>query len=94
MTYSTDFIQFNLDHPEVLQELIRRARQAKAQGFTRFGLRTIWESTRWHFAMERDSRSPWKLNDHLCPEFSRWMMQNNEDLKDFFETRKSKGEQS
>jgi hypothetical protein len=57
MTHEQRFQQFHQQHPEVYAELVRMAREARAAGFNRFGMPTIWETMRWHFAMHRDPRS-------------------------------------
>ena len=63
-------------------------RAAKARGFRRYSLRTIWEQLRWHFEIEKPSGDEFKLNDHLVPYYARLVMEREPDLRGFFETLK------
>ena len=57
MAHEEHFERFHAAHPDIYDELVRLAREARAAGFEHFGIRTIWETMRRHFAMERDHRS-------------------------------------
>ncbi len=79
------FTEFDNRCPQVYAELLRLARQAKAAGFKKFGIRTIWEAMRWNFALER--RGLYRFNDHMTAAFARKLMAENPELDGFFELR-------
>jgi hypothetical protein len=94
MTRQEKFEEFHQQHPEVYQELLRLAREAQCNGFSKFGIRTIWETMRWNFAMKSATRDAFKLNDHLTSSYARVLMAQEIDLVGFFETRQKKANRS
>lgn len=82
------FQAFHKENPHVYEELLRLARQARASGRRRCGIRMLWEVMRWNFFLRTQrGEGDFKLNDHLPPYYARLLMQLNSDLKDFFEIR-------
>lgn len=80
--------QFHSEHPEVYVELVRLARQAKAVGRQRIGVRMLWEVMRWNFALQRGStEDEFKLNDHYPSRYARLIMRSEPDLAEIFEVR-------
>lgn len=81
------FLRFHAEHPEVYAELVRVARRLRAQGWDRFGVKTIWEVVRYR-GMVGDLRSgrP-KLNNNFTAYYARLIMEREPDLADVFKTR-------
>lgn len=81
------FWEFYQANPQVYQTLVARARQAKARGFTKIGIRMLWEVMRWDLTVAVTPNSDFKLNDHYTSLYARWIMKNEPDLADCFEIR-------
>lgn len=81
------FARFHAAHPEVYEELVRRARYVLARGRDRYSIKTLWEVIRWHFAFERDAEEEFKLNNNYHSRYARLIMLQEPDLADFFEVR-------
>ena len=86
-----NFEMFNTTHPEVYSKLVSLAREARAAGYKKFGIRTLWEHLRWTLAIERGPNDLFKLNDHLTASYARRIMQAEPDLNGLFEIRERKG---
>ena len=82
------FWDFHRAHPEVYDKIVGLARAAKARGFRRYSMRTIWEKLRWHFEIVKPSGDEFKLNDPLVPYYDLLVMDREPDLRGFFEIRK------
>lgn len=81
------FREFHGANPHVYLELVRLAREAKARGFRRFGVRTIWEVMRWNLAVRTiREEGDFKLNDHLTSRYAR-LLDREPDLHGFFNLR-------
>jgi hypothetical protein len=82
------FEEFLAANPHVYTELVRLAREAKARGAKKIGMRMCWEVLRWQlsFRTERPA-GEFKLNDHLAPKFARLIMAREPDLDGVFELR-------
>jgi len=90
---STDkrFISFHVNNPQVYNELVRLAREAKAAGRSKIGVRMIWEVTRWNLTIgAKDPDSEFKLNDHYHSRYARLIMMVECDLRGIFEVRSLK----
>ena len=46
-TADAAFYKFHDNNPEVYSHLVRLARQAKARGHNKVGIRMLWEVMRW-----------------------------------------------
>lgn len=82
--------RFNLFHsqnPHVYALFIKYARTAKDKGYDKFSAKAIFERLRWYFAFETKSDDEFKLNNDFTALYSRKAMQENDDLKGFFELR-------
>lgn len=80
------FFDFHLDHPQVYDELVRLAREAKAAGKGRCGIRMLWEVARWNLWLQTDAPD-FKLNNNLHSRYARHIMASEPDLADMFATR-------
>jgi len=91
-TTEDKFWEFHARHPEVYVHLVRLARQAKANGQRKFGMKALFEILRWERHVEGlpDDREDWKLNNNYTAAYARLIMQCEPDLDGYFETRKQK----
>lgn len=80
------FREFHEANPQVYRELVKRARQIKERGFERYSMKTLMEVTRWH-AHLTTTGEPFKLNNSYTAHYARLIMEQEDDLRDFFETR-------
>lgn len=83
------FADFHARNPHIYLELVRFARQVKAAGRSRIGIRLVWERLRWDLMLTTDS-DDWKLNDHLTAPYARLIMEQEADLAGIFEVRERK----
>lgn len=84
------FEKFHRENPILYAELVRLAREAKAAGAERLGIRQLWERLRWWLRFEVKRDGDYGLNDHLTAHYSRLIMDREPDLANFFETRGDK----
>lgn len=85
-----NFEKFHAENPQVYTLLVKYARQAKAAGRKRFSIKSIYERMRWYMTVEAEANGGFKLNDHYTSRYARLIMQQEEDLVDFFELRELK----
>ena len=81
------FWEFHHAHPEVYDELLRMARDWKAAGHVRCGLKMLFEVIRWQRGIRREIGQTFKLNNNFTSRYSRLLSANHPDLAGFFETR-------
>lgn len=82
------FAQFRDRNPWVEQTLVRLARDLKARGAERVGMKMLFEVLRWQWARTTiDPHSEWSLNNSYTALFSRHLMESYPDLDGLFETR-------
>jgi len=86
------FLKFHEENPEIYIELVNLARQAKKYGRRKMGMKAIWEIMRWERMIQTKDATGYKLNNDYTSRYSRLIMENENDLKDFFETRKLRAE--
>ena len=82
------FAKFHEEHPEVYAEFVRLSRVAAGTGLRKCGAWLVWGRMRWYFAMERTET--YKLNNNYVAHYARLAMEQEPDLKGFFETRELK----
>lgn len=87
ITIDAQFEEFHRNNPEVYEELVRLARQMKARGHKRIGIKMLWEVLRWERAMKTTDQTEWKLNNNYTSRYARLIMEKEPDLKGFFVTR-------
>ena len=80
------FEAFHAAHPAVYDGLAQLARELKAKGRSRYGIKSLFEVLRWHRAIAGLDGFP-KLNNNLTAYYARRLMENEADLAGFFETR-------
>ena len=83
-----DFRKFHAENPHVYELLCVKAREAKAAGHARYGIKSIFERVRWHYQIElRHLEEPFKLNNNYTSRYARLIMAQEPDLAGFFEIR-------
>jgi hypothetical protein len=82
------FRKFHDANPNVYDKLVELARYVRDAGWQHYGIGALWEQLRWHYRFERKD-DDFKLNNNFRAYYARFIMQQNEDLKDFFEVRRS-----
>lgn len=86
-----DFRQFDHDHPEVYEQLVKLAREWVSHGHARLGIKTLFERLRWEWHMTGlQDREGYKLNNNFTAHYARKIMREHEDLDGLFETRELK----
>jgi len=88
-TPTEKFIDFHIDHPQVYDELVRLAREAKAAGKGRIGIRMLWEVARWNLWLGT-SAAEYKLNNNYHSRYARFIMHAESDLAGIFAIRELK----
>jgi len=88
-TIAEQFRRFHGEHPEVYEELVSLARQAK-KARRQVGIGLIFEVLRWNriIAGLPDTNEEFKLNNNYRSRYARLIMRRESDLSDFFETRR------
>jgi len=74
-------------NPEVLEEFVRLAREAKDRGMERIGAKTIAEVLRWSMFMKGDVEG-FKLNNVYVSRMARQAIAEHPELDGLFELRK------
>lgn len=83
-----NFRKFHGKHPDVYDAVCHLARQAKRAGRDQIGIGMLWEVLRWQtFIAAGDEREPYKLNNNYRSRYARLVMDMEDDLGGFFETR-------
>lgn len=82
------FREFHRNNPYVYAQLVKLARQAKAAGKNRVGIKMLFEVVRWYaFIDTTDRYSDFKLNNNYHSRYARLIMEQESDLAGIFETR-------
>lgn len=81
-----EFRIFHRDNPAVYSKLVALARQAKARGRTKIGIAMPYEVIRWEMYLSTTDPD-WKLNNNFRSRYARLIMEQEPDLKGFFDTR-------
>jgi hypothetical protein len=84
------FKEFHRDNPHVYTDLVDRARKLKALGMKHIGIKLIFESARYDYAIKTNGE-PYKLNNNTTAYYARLIMSRNPDLAGIFSTRRTKG---
>jgi len=71
----------------VYRELVRMARELRAKGHERIGIRMLWEVCRWSRMLQIDRVGDYLMNDHFTAPIARLIMQQEPDLAGVFEIR-------
>jgi hypothetical protein len=86
-TIDERFWDFHEANPDVYDELVAMARQAKARGRQKFGIELCFGALRWNRFIRTTGDQGFKLNDHFTSRYSRLIMKLEPDLAGLFETR-------
>lgn len=78
--------EFHKKNPRVYRELVKLARSLKARGWQHYGIGALFEVIRFHRALETTDPE-FKLNNNHRALYARQIMDENADLRDFFEIR-------
>jgi hydrogenase maturation factor len=82
------FIEFDTQNPEVYKQLVRLARQWRAAGKAKLGIKTLFEKLRWEWHVAGLTESDgYKLNNNFTALYARKIMKNEVDLDGLFEIR-------
>jgi hydrogenase maturation factor len=82
------FIEFDTQNPEVYKQLVRLARQWRAAGKAKLGIKTLFEKLRWEWHVAGLTESDgYKLNNNFTALYARKIMKNEPDLDGLFEIR-------
>lgn len=85
LTIQERFADFHARHPEVYAAIVRFAREVQSRGHHKFGIAFIWERARWYLAIEKSE--DYKLNNNYRSRYARLVMEREQDLDGFFDTR-------
>lgn len=79
------FERFHAANPEVYVELVRLARKLRNQGLSSYGIVGLYEVLRYDRSLKTDGK-PFKLSNDFRSRYARLIMDQEEDLRDFFRT--------
>jgi hypothetical protein len=80
------FRQFHEKNPQVLDRLVKLAREAISVGKKRIGAKTLVEVARWHFWLETDG-DEFKINNSFTSRYARLLVETHPEFEGLFETR-------
>jgi hypothetical protein len=84
------FARFNAGNPQVYDSLVSLARQFRSrQPDAKLGIAMLYEVLRWNYYMATDSEEPYKLSNDFRACYARLIMEQENDLKGIFQTKKS-----
>lgn len=85
------FLEYHADNPKVYVALRQFALEAKAVGHRRLSINMLFERVRWQTLIETKGDS-FKLNNTWRAFYARLLMEQESELRGFFETRRSKAD--
>jgi len=83
------FQEFHKENPKVYLALRDRALQLKRRGWNHYGIKAIVEVVRFHRALETTDPD-FKLNNNYSSRYARILMEQEPELKNFFQIRELK----
>lgn len=87
-TLEARFQVFHMEHPEVYESLARLSREwVRRTGRRRLGIDMVYARARWELSIQT-GETPSLNNDYRAP-YARLLMEQEPDLRDLFETRRS-----
>ncbi len=88
-TIEQRMIEFHEENPHVYARLVELAREWKARGHKRCGMKMLFEIVRWQRGLQTtDLNAPeWKLSNDYHSRYSRLVMKDEPDLVGFFSIR-------
>ena len=84
-----NFERFHQQNHHVLRYVVRIAQELKKRGFTRAGMKLIFERLRWLYAWQTRG-DDYKLNNNYTAYYARVVMLICPDLDGFFKVRKQR----
>jgi hypothetical protein len=87
------FQSFNNANPHVLDTIIEKALQLKRAGRKHWGLKAIFESMRYDYAVAADSADGFRLNNNYTRSYAELAMKTAPELKGFFWMREQRGDE-
>jgi sugar/nucleoside kinase (ribokinase family) len=85
------FTDYHAENPQVYEALRRFALEARRAGRPRLSINMLFERVRWQTTVEGKGDS-FKLNNSHRAFYSRLLMEQEPELRGFFETRKAKAD--
>jgi len=89
LTIQERFEKFHSENPKVYEILVRFAREAKQAGQKKLGVKLLVERARWELMFFTKTDDGFKINNSYTSRYARLIMDQEPDLKDFFELRKT-----
>lgn len=87
MTHADRFEAFHRSNPQVFDRLKTMCLDLRSRGFTRWGIKNLWEKLRFDLAI--DTTSPdYRLNNNYHSHYARLLMAEVSELAGFFQLRK------
>lgn len=86
-TIDARFAAFHRDNPNVYATLVRLAREARAAGKTRIGMKALVERARWDLWLATHG-DEYKINNSFVSRYVRLIVSQEPDLAGMFETRR------
>lgn len=87
LTIQQSFEHFHHTHPEVYDYLVGLAHKLINRGYTHYGIGSLYEHARWHFEFEQKEHEEFKLNNNYRSRYARLIMEQEPELRTFFELR-------
>lgn len=84
------FEAYHAENPQIFEALRTFALDAKRAGRERLSIAMLFERVRWQTTVE--GSGSFKANNSMRAFYSRLLMEQEPELRDFFETRKSKAD--
>ena len=81
------FEHFHRENPQVYARLRDMALRLRRAGRERYSVKTLVEILRWETAIDVKKDSEWKFNNSYSRFYARLLMDREQELVDFFETR-------
>ena len=93
-TIEERFLEFHHGNPQVYSELVAQARLLKERGVKQIGIGLLYERLRWLQTIATAGADKFKLNNDFRALYSRLIMGQESDMKDFFKVRERTEEQA
>ncbi len=87
-TIDARFAEFHASNPQVYFTLVSLARQAKAVGKTRIGMKALWETMRWNLWLSTTHADEPKFDNSLTSRYARLIVANEPDIAPMIELRR------
>ena len=84
------FEKFHEENPHIYHHLVGLCRILQEHGHNKGGIRMVWEKLRWDSRVHTIRIDDYKLNNNHCGFYARLVMDENDDLDDFFDLREMK----